>query len=381
MPAKVQLTGGAFQDSEGNVLANGTLIFQLSQDASVSGVGNIVAGTEITILLDINGNVDTSTPQLIWGNDQMLPLNTYYRVTGKAANGQNAWGPNNQQVVGVGTFNVGTWVPNQVVSWNPPLNSSIALQHNGVNNGSQSKLNLVAGAGISVTDDGVGDITLATGGGAGSLGFSSALQSTPLTVNLSTEGSYDWMFLGGFTGASLSGNMIEGSGAFKPHSKLLNGRLINSMRFVSNAQLADGTTPAGNFTFNSNSGDDASFNETVNPANTPLVNRQGGFFFNNNNSTFFYPFGFQWREIPLNGVRTLRFYVSINNCTATLAARLSDGSAPDASIALVNGSTAEYLVTLNVTPGSSGAVLSVTFLCTTFNSSASWVGVEAVTMA
>jgi hypothetical protein len=135
------------------------------------------------------------------------------------------------------------------------------------------------------------------------------------------------MFLGGFTGSSLAGNMVEGNGAFKPHSKLLNGRLISNLRFVSNAQLADGTTPAGNFTFNSTSGDDASFNETVNPANTPLVNRQGGFFFNNNNSLFFYPFGFQWREIPLSGVRTLKFYVYVNNCTATFSARLSDGSA------------------------------------------------------
>lgn len=380
MPAKVQLTGGAFQDSEGNVLANGTLIFQLSQDASVSGVGNIVSGTEITILLDVNGNVDTSTPQLIWGNDQMLPLNTYYRVTGKSASGQFAWGPNNQQVVGVGTFNVGTWVPNQVVSWNPPLNTSIALQHNGVNNGSQSKLNLVAGSGISVTDDGAGDVTLAaTGGGSGSLGFSSVLQSTPLTVNLSTEGSYDWMYLGGFTGASLFGNMVEGNSVFKAHSKMLNGRLLQNMRFVLNPQIADGTTPLANFTFNSTSGDDASFNESI--GSIPLVNRQGGFFFNNNSNSAFFPFGFQWREMPLNAVRTLKFYVYINNCTATFTARLSDGSAPDASIALTNGSTGEYLVTLNVTPGSSGAVLSVSFLCTSFNTSASSVGVEAVTMA
>jgi hypothetical protein len=89
------------------------------------------------------------------------------------------------------------------------------------------------------------------------------------------------------------------------------------------AQLADGGTPAGNFTFNSNTGDDAAYNESVNPANQPLVNRKGGFFFNNNNSLFFYPFGFQWRDIPLSNItpRTLKFYVYVNNTTGTLTAR------------------------------------------------------------
>ncbi len=38
--------------------------------------------------------------------------------------------------------------------------SALTLQTNGVNNGSQSKLNLVAGTGISLADDGVGDVTI-----------------------------------------------------------------------------------------------------------------------------------------------------------------------------------------------------------------------------
>jgi hypothetical protein len=221
--------------------------------------------------------------------------------------------------------------------------------------------------------------------GTGTLSLSSAIQSSPLTVNLSTEGTYDWMFIF-FTGGSLAGNTPEATGTFKLHSKMLNGRLLNNFRFVPNAQLADGATfGTSNFTFNSNSGDDASLNETVNPAGTPLVNRQGGFFFNNNNSLFFYPFGFQWRDIPLPNFtpRTLKFYVVVNNATATMAARISDGSAADASVSVNPGGliTAEYVITLNVTPGSFGATLSVSWLTTSFVNGASGCGITAVTMA
>lgn len=127
MPSLTQLIGGAFQDGEGNLLVNGYLELVLSQDASVTGVGNIAAGVTITIQLDSDGNVasSTSTPpaanQSIWGNDNLVPSNTYYRVTGFTSAGQPAWGPNNQQVVGSSPFDVGTWVPNSVFSWTPPL--------------------------------------------------------------------------------------------------------------------------------------------------------------------------------------------------------------------------------------------------------------------
>jgi len=203
-PTKVQLTGGQFQDSEGNKLALGYLKMKLAMDANISGVGNIASGIEITIQLDANGSVVTSPAQSVWGVDQMLPANNYYRVTGYTEAGQPAWGPNNQQVVGNGgTFDVGTWVPNQVISWTPPLQAleldtngtknpnqgvlnfkdtasvtwsvdssgneqatavtgpTIELQTNGVDNTSQSKLNLKNGTNISVTSDGSGGVTIA----------------------------------------------------------------------------------------------------------------------------------------------------------------------------------------------------------------------------
>src|ERR1700675_542026 len=168
MSTKVQLIGGNFQDSEGNLLVNGYLKFKLNQDEVVNGSTQVCSGVEITIQLDSNGNVasSTSTPpaanQYIWGNDQLTPVNSFYRVTGYKANGQPAWGPNNQQVIGNGgTFDVGTWIPNTVFSWTPPP-QPLVLQTNEVNNGSQAILDLHAGAGITLTDNGSGRVTIAS---------------------------------------------------------------------------------------------------------------------------------------------------------------------------------------------------------------------------
>jgi hypothetical protein len=170
MPSKVQLIGGAFQDSEGNLLANGYLDMFLSQDCSVTGVGNICSGISVRIQLDSNANVasSTSTPpaanQYVWGNDVLLPTNNFYRVTGYTANGQPAWGPNNQQVIGTGTFDVGQWVPNQIYSWTPPL-TTVELEVNGTPTSDQAVLNLTAGSNITITDEGDGEIIIAASGG------------------------------------------------------------------------------------------------------------------------------------------------------------------------------------------------------------------------
>lgn len=164
--SKTQLTGGVFQDSEGNALALGYLLFKLNQDNSVSGVGNICAGIEVEINLNSSGSVDTTSPQYIWATDVMTVPNAFYTVTGYTAQGQMAWGPNNQQVtsggVGGGTFDCGTWVPNAVFSWTPPV-QPIVLQTNGTNNESQIKLNIAAGTGISISESG-GTVTIANTG-------------------------------------------------------------------------------------------------------------------------------------------------------------------------------------------------------------------------
>jgi hypothetical protein len=112
---KVQLEGGAFQDCAGNVLANGYLLFVLSQDGLVSGSVQVAAGREIKVLLDSNGNIATSPAQYIWPNDVLTPVNTFYTVSAYTASGQLVWGPNAQQVLSSPSpFSVTAWVPASV---------------------------------------------------------------------------------------------------------------------------------------------------------------------------------------------------------------------------------------------------------------------------
>lgn len=163
----IQLIGGNFEDLSGNVLEDGYLILFLSQDANVAGVGNICSGISVRIQLDAFGNVSVEPPQYAWGNNQMLPVNTFYKVSGYTAAGQLVFGPNNQQIIGVdGQFDVGDWIPNQVISWVPPL-QPLELEVNGIANLDQTLLNLTAGSGITITDEGNGEIEFSSGGGLG----------------------------------------------------------------------------------------------------------------------------------------------------------------------------------------------------------------------
>lgn len=218
MPAtKTQLLGGAFQDTEGNVLANGYLKFFLNQDEVVAGL-QICSGVEIRIQLDSAGNVasSTSTPpasnQFIWATDVLLPINAFYKVTGYTATGQIAWGPNNQQVtsggVGGGTFNLGTWTPNSVFSWTPPV-QPIVLQTNEVNNGSQTLLDLHAGNSITLVDNGAGRVTISsprtsaffyTIDGGGAVIATGAKGQLDIPVNCTITG---WVMTGDVSGSSV----------------------------------------------------------------------------------------------------------------------------------------------------------------------------------
>jgi hypothetical protein len=158
-----QLIGGGFQDSEGNLLAGGYLEMKLSQDGTVLGVGSISSGITIKIQLDSDGNAVTSPAQYAWANSNISPVNTFYRITGYTAEGQQAWGPNNQQVAAGATFNVGTWVPNQIIQWFPPVQVP-ELEVNGTPNQDQSLLNLTAGDNITILDEGEGEVIITAGG-------------------------------------------------------------------------------------------------------------------------------------------------------------------------------------------------------------------------
>jgi hypothetical protein len=188
------LTGGAFQDSNGSPLAFGYLTLKLSQDGNVAGVGNICSGVTITIQLDVNGNVASLTSptpvanQYVWANSNISPINTYYKVTGYTQEGQRAFGLNNQQVAAGATFNVGTWVPNSVISWFPSP-QALALEVNSVAASSQTVQNLEAGANITITDEGGGNIQIAASGGSSGSPVGSNITACPVLPDYNTATS------------------------------------------------------------------------------------------------------------------------------------------------------------------------------------------------
>lgn len=115
MSTKVQLSGGAFQDAAGNLLSDGYLLMELSQDGVVNSDEQVAAGIVLKILLDANGNVATSPAQYVWPNDVISPSGTFYTVSAYKADGQLVWGPNSQVVFSLPSpYDIGAWVPNQV---------------------------------------------------------------------------------------------------------------------------------------------------------------------------------------------------------------------------------------------------------------------------
>ena len=189
----VQLIGGKFQDPEGNPLDLGYLEMELSQDGTVPGVGNIASGIKIKILLNALGSVSVTPPQYVWGNDVILPVNNYYKVTGYTAAGQPAWGPNVQQVIGTGTFDVGTWIPNTVISWvGQVLTAPITLQVNGVATVVKNLANFVGAGTVSVADLGNGTIEITGTGGAGFGGNGAYFLGPGITDPASVYGVQSW---------------------------------------------------------------------------------------------------------------------------------------------------------------------------------------------
>ena len=158
MSSQIQLVGGHFQDSQGNLLSDGYLKMVLNNDESVNDF-QICAGITITVPLDAFGDVVSSPGIFVWGNDVMLPINSYYTVTGYTSEGQIAFGPNNQQIEGTGTFDLGTWVPNQVISWFPSLQAGIGVEVEGSPLSSSTVLDLVNTGNVTFTDNGGGRVS------------------------------------------------------------------------------------------------------------------------------------------------------------------------------------------------------------------------------
>jgi hypothetical protein len=109
------LTGGAFQDNEGNPLVNGYLQFQLNKDETVNTNTQVCSGKVIQIPLDSNGNIITSPTYSLWPNDVLLAVGSFYFVSAYTASGQLVWGPNCQSVLSSPSpFNLSSWIPGKV---------------------------------------------------------------------------------------------------------------------------------------------------------------------------------------------------------------------------------------------------------------------------
>jgi len=89
MSVKPKIVVGNFLKPDGSPAAGATLTFEISQDVTVPGSGQI-GHYQVVFLLDENGSLPSSAaspgPELdsfLYANDQVLPTDTYYCVTVK----------------------------------------------------------------------------------------------------------------------------------------------------------------------------------------------------------------------------------------------------------------------------------------------------------
>ena len=196
MPSACTVTG-VFQDATSAALQGNAFVrFRLRNFAGfvprVLGTA-ILVETQIDVLPNASGQISTQ----LWGNDNIdpgaanNPPSTFYTV--EFWNGGRITSQVNFSIVG-SSFDLGTSA--QTSAPNSPKNSAapaILLETNGTKNGSQTKLNLVAGSGVAVSDDGAGDVTISASGGGAALSIASA--AAPATLNLTADGAYDWVAL------------------------------------------------------------------------------------------------------------------------------------------------------------------------------------------
>lgn len=110
-----QIIGGTFNDTLGNPLSNGYLLFRLNQDAVANSNTQVCSSTFVKIPLDSNGNVITSTVYSLWTNDVLTPSGTFYKVEAYTSGGQLVWGPNSQSVLSTPSpFNLDAWIAGKV---------------------------------------------------------------------------------------------------------------------------------------------------------------------------------------------------------------------------------------------------------------------------
>jgi hypothetical protein len=159
------MTVKAYQGTDTNVLTAG----------SVSGTGSVLCTTS-------NGGATTSCPPGTYQAGFSLTANTPFTVNHNlgttAIDVSFVDGANNNiklpwtitdgnNIVIASTVNQSGTITILARGVGSGGGGGLLLQTNGVNNGNQSKLNLVAGTGATLTDSGTGNITITATGGSG----------------------------------------------------------------------------------------------------------------------------------------------------------------------------------------------------------------------
>lgn len=108
MPPKSIISSVAFQDPQGNVLANGSIVFDLTVPAEIPGGGQVVP-TRVDVLLTSGGLIPGSA--VIWGNDQLNPGGTLYQVRIFNSNGLLVEGPVFWSITGTAPIDLSGMIP------------------------------------------------------------------------------------------------------------------------------------------------------------------------------------------------------------------------------------------------------------------------------
>lgn len=250
---------------------------------------------------------------------------------------------------------------------------ALTINPNGLQiDGSSSTINIAPGSGVQIATDGTNYFTErgAAGGsvggypGVGSLSATSA--ASPSTVNLTTEGTLDWICPNGTVVTPPNGNMKKTSGtgflldttfAWSNGSGTINTFTQNFTNPAVSATVADDLLGRGL------SG--AIAGQGIDSATAGALS-----------------FGFRL-AVPAGQVsRTLKIYMSVWSGTATCTASLSDGSAANATatVAAAASTQTEGFFTIVFNAGRDGQMLTVSVLLTTNNANTPNVKFMAATL-